>query len=37
VITDRAFADLLNKMPDLWTKIARALAERIARDNAPSD
>ena len=30
VITDRAFLDLLNRMPDLWLKIARALAERAA-------
>jgi CRP/FNR family transcriptional regulator, cyclic AMP receptor protein len=29
VITDRAFLDLLNKMPDLWQKVARALAERL--------
>ena len=29
VITDRAFLDLLEKMPDLWLKVARALAERL--------
>jgi CRP/FNR family cyclic AMP-dependent transcriptional regulator len=29
VITDRAFLDLLDKMPDLWLKVARALAERV--------
>ncbi|MEO5633560.1 cyclic nucleotide-binding domain-containing protein [Gaiella sp.] len=29
VITDRAFLELLNRMPDLWLKVARALAERV--------
>lgn len=29
VITDRAFLDLLDKMPDLWLKVARALADRL--------
>jgi len=29
VITDRAFLQLLNKMPDLWQKVARALADRL--------
>ena len=29
VITDRAFLDLLNRMPALWLKVARALAERV--------
>ncbi len=29
VITDRAFLDLLDRMPDLWLKVARALAERV--------
>ena len=29
VITDRAFLDLLKRMPDLWQKVARALAERL--------
>ena len=29
VITDRAFLDLMNKTPDLWLKVARALAERV--------
>ena len=32
VITDRAFLDLLNRMPDLWLKVARALAERVGAD-----
>ena len=38
VITDRAFLDLLNRMPDLWLKVARALAERVGADetNDPS-
>ena len=34
VITDRAFVDLLDKMPDLWLKVARALAERVTVDEA---
>ncbi len=34
VITDRAFLELLNRMPDLWLKVARALAERVAADGA---
>ena len=34
VISDRAFLDLLNRMPDLWLKIARALAERAAANEA---
>jgi CRP/FNR family transcriptional regulator, cyclic AMP receptor protein len=29
VITDRQFHELLNRMPDLWLKVARALAERL--------
>ncbi len=29
VITDRAFVDLIDKTPDLWHKVARALAERL--------
>ena len=29
VITDRAFLDLLDKMPELWPKVAQALAERV--------
>ncbi len=29
VITDRAFLDLMDKTPDLWHKVARALAERL--------
>ena len=32
VITDRAFLALLDKMPDLWHKVARALAERLGDD-----
>jgi len=32
VIGDRAFLDLLDRMPDLWLKVARALAERVAAD-----
>jgi CRP/FNR family cyclic AMP-dependent transcriptional regulator len=34
VITDRAFVDLLDKMPDLWLKVARALADRVEVDEA---
>ena len=34
VITDRAFLELLNRMPELWLKVARALAERIGADDA---
>ena len=34
VITDRAFVDLLDKMPDLWLKVARALAERVGGDES---
>ena len=29
VITDRAFLDLMDRNPDLWHKVARALAERV--------
>ena len=29
VITDRAFVDLLEKNPELWLKVTRALAERL--------
>ena len=29
VITDRAFVDLMDKTPELWHKVARALAERL--------
>ena len=29
VITDRAFLDLLDKMPSLTVKVARTLAERV--------
>ena len=32
VIADRAFLALLDRMPDLWLKVARALAERVAAD-----
>jgi CRP/FNR family cyclic AMP-dependent transcriptional regulator len=34
VITDRAFVDLLDKMPDLWLKVARALADRVEVDES---
>jgi CRP/FNR family transcriptional regulator, cyclic AMP receptor protein len=34
VITDRAFLDLLDRMPELWLKVARALAERVAADES---
>ena len=36
VITDRAFLALLEKMPELWLKVARALAERVG-DNELND
>ena len=32
VITDRAFVALLDRLPDIWLKVARALAERIHAD-----
>ncbi len=32
VINDRAFIDLLDRMPELWLKVARALAERVGAD-----
>ena len=32
VITDRAFLDLLEKNPEIWLKVTRALAERIGDD-----
>ena len=34
VITDRAFLDLLEKMPSLTVKVARTLAERVGRERA---
>ena len=34
VITDRAFVALLDRLPDIWLKVARALAERIHADEA---
>jgi CRP/FNR family transcriptional regulator, cyclic AMP receptor protein len=34
VITDRAFLALLEKVPALWPKVARALAERVSADEA---
>ena len=34
VITDRAFLDLLEKVPELWLKVARALAERVGADES---
>ena len=32
VITDRAFLELMNTIPELWLKVARALAERVDAD-----
>ena len=32
VIADRAFVDLLDEIPELWLKVARSLAERVAAD-----
>ncbi len=32
VVTDRAFVMLLDKTPELWLKVARALAERVGAD-----
>ena len=32
VITDRAFIALLDRLPDIWLKVARALAERVEAD-----
>ena len=32
VIADRAFVGLLDEMPELWLKVARSLAERVAAD-----
>jgi CRP/FNR family cyclic AMP-dependent transcriptional regulator len=32
VISDRDFVSLLDKTPELWLKVARALAERIGAD-----
>ena len=32
VISDRAFLGLLDRMPELWLKVARALAERVDAD-----
>jgi CRP-like cAMP-binding protein len=32
VIADKAFVDLLDEMPELWLKVARSLAERVAAD-----
>ena len=29
VITDRAFQNLLEKNPEIWLKVTRALAERL--------
>jgi len=34
VISDQAFLDLLDKMPELWLKVATALAERVDADQA---
>src|SRR4051795_1131804 len=35
VIADRAFVDLLDAVPELWLKVARSLAERVAADEEP--
>jgi CRP-like cAMP-binding protein len=32
VIADQAFVDLLDEIPELWLKVARSLAERVAAD-----
>ena len=32
VIADRDFVDLLDEIPELWLKVARSLAERVAAD-----
>ena len=32
VIGDQAFVDLLDEIPELWLKVARSLAERVAAD-----
>jgi CRP/FNR family transcriptional regulator, cyclic AMP receptor protein len=32
VITDRAFVALLDRLPDIWLKVARALADRVRAD-----
>jgi CRP/FNR family transcriptional regulator, cyclic AMP receptor protein len=32
VITDRAFVDLLDRVPEIWLKVARALADRVGAD-----
>ena len=34
VITDRAFVALLDRMPEIWLKVARALAERVHADES---
>ncbi len=34
VITDRAFVGLLDRMPEIWLKVARALAERVHADES---
>jgi CRP-like cAMP-binding protein len=34
VITDRDFIELLDRAPELWLKVARALAERLDADDA---
>jgi len=36
VIADRAFVDLLDALPELWLKVARSLAERVAADEQAS-
>lgn len=34
VIMDRAFVGLLDRMPEIWLKVARALAERVHADES---
>ena len=36
VIADQAFVDLLDEIPELWLKVARSLAERVAADEQAS-
>src|SRR6478735_10845090 len=36
VIADRDFVDLLDAVPELWLKVARSLAERVAADEQAS-
>ena len=36
VIADQDFVDLLDEIPELWLKVARSLAERVAADEQAS-